>query len=216
MAAGNNMRVQIDTAVKVLRKGGVVALPTDTIYGLSASATEIKAIQRVYKIKGRSEINALPLLLASFDDFEKYASEIPECAWNLITRFMPGPFTIVLKKANTVADIVSGGRDTVALRIPNHTVPRTVVRELGAAITGTSANRSGSGNLTTSNSVKISLGNNVDLVIDGQSSLTGLASTIVDVTGPSPIIIRQGAISSEVIENTCKEHLAVKKAETGI
>ncbi len=210
------MHAQIEMAIEVLSEGGVVALPTDTIYGLSASAIEIKAIQRVYKIKGRSEINALPLLLASFDDFEKYASEISECAWKLITRFMPGPFTIVLKKTKSVPDIVSGGRDTIALRIPNHTVPRIVIRELGVAITGTSANRSGSGNLTTSNSVKISLGNNVDLVIDGQSSLTGLASTIVDVTGPSPTIIRQGAVSSEVIENTCKEHVAVNQREIGI
>ena len=129
---------QIDSAVAVLREGGVVALPTDTLYGLAVSALNVSAVERIYEIKRRPAGMALPLLLADRADFWKYATNVPEIAWRLIERFMPGPLTIVLERAPDVPEILSGGLDTIALRIPDHRVPREVATRLAVAITGTS------------------------------------------------------------------------------
>ena len=130
-------------AVDILKSGGVVAIPTDTLYGLAACALDRTAVERVFRLKGRSQGVPLPLLLAEPEDIFRYAVDIPEAARALMERFWPGPLTLVFKKAASISDVVSGGHDTVALRVPDHVVPRAIVRGLGAPITGTSANRTG-------------------------------------------------------------------------
>jgi len=198
---------QIDSAVAVLREGGVVVLPTDTLYGLAASVFDGNAVERIYEIKGRPSGMALPLLLAERADFSRYATAVPEIAWRLIERFMPGPLTVVLEREPGVPGTVSGGLDTIALRMPDHWVPRAVARRLGAAITGTSANRTGSPGLTTADAVRRELGRDVDFIVDGGSLEGSIPSTVVDLTGPSPAIVRQGPVSRQAIEAVCGEQL---------
>ena len=137
-------RYQATDAVSVLRRGGVVAVPTDTLYGLAVSALDVAAVERLFRIKGRPESRAMPLLLADAADIDRYAAEVPQVAWALAEAFFPGALTLVLRRGDVVPEAVTGGLDTVAVRVPDHPVPRTIVRELGAPITGTSANRTGS------------------------------------------------------------------------
>lgn len=198
--ADKALQDQVEAAVRILKGGGVVAIPTDTLYGLAADALNEKAIERVFSIKGRSKGMALPLLLANADDIVKWAAEIPDIAWPLIRRFWPGALTLVLKKAEAISDAVSGGLNTIALRVPNHQVPRAIARGLGAPITGTSANRSGSPGLTTAEAVRRKFGSEVDLVIDAGETSEGLASTVLDLSGDQPRILREGAISLREIE----------------
>ncbi len=202
---------QIDSAVAVLREGGVVALPTDTLYGLAVSALNVSAVERIYEIKRRPAGMALPLLLADRADFWKYATNVPEIAWRLIERFMPGPLTIVLERAPDVPEILSGGLDTIALRIPDHRVPREVATRLAVAITGTSANRSGSPGLTSADEVRRELGRDVDLVVDDGALQGGVPSTVVDLTEFSPRIVRRGAISRQAIEEACGQKLSAAR-----
>jgi L-threonylcarbamoyladenylate synthase len=205
-----SLREQVQTAVRVLKGGGVVSVPTDTLYGLAASAFDERALERLYRIKGRSRSMALPLLLASPDEIVKYTVDVPEITWKLAERFFPGALTLVLHKAERVPDLVSGGLDTVAIRVPDHWVPREIVRELGVPITGTSANRSGTPGLTTAQAVRDQLGGEIDYVIDGGNCPGGIASTVLDVSGPWPIIIREGAVSRRVIEEVCGVQVAVR------
>ena len=158
------------------------------------------AVERVFRIKGRDEHTALPLLVADPSDLSRFAIEVPPVAYALVDRFMPGPLTIVVRKAAVVPDAVSGGLDTVALRIPDHMAPRSIVRELGAPITGTSANRSGRNGLTTAAEVRDELGEDVDLVLDGNVGALGAPSTIVDLTVDPPRILREGAVRRLDIE----------------
>lgn len=194
---------QVESAIGLLKKGRVVAIPTDTLYGLAALAFDKRAVERVFRLKGRPKGMALPLLLAEADDILKCATDVPEVAWELTTRFWPGALTLVLKKAHAVPAAVTGGQGTVALRVPDHWVPRFLAGELGAPITGTSANRSGSPGLTTAQAVRAEFGKEIDLVIDGGVAPGGLASTVLDLTGPRPRLLRQGAVSQGEIEAIC-------------
>ncbi len=189
--------------MRVIEDGGIVAIPTDTLYGLATRALDESAVRRVFDLKGRPEGMALPLLVAQPEDIEDYAVEVPDVAWALVERFMPGALTVVLRKASCIPDIVTAGRDTVAMRIPLHSVPRAIVRELGEPITGTSANHSGGPGPTTAEAVRAQLGDGVDLLIDGGKTLEGSPSTVVDLSGDVPRVLRQGAISAPEIEAVC-------------
>jgi L-threonylcarbamoyladenylate synthase len=191
---------QIESAVRTLKNGGVVAIPTDTLYGLAACAFNVAAVERVFHLKGRPAGMALPLLLADADDVLKCAVDVPEVAWELVERFWPGALTLVMKKASSVPDIVTAGMNTVALRVPDHHIPRTIARKLGAPITGTSANRSGSPGLTTAQVVRDEFGSALDLIVDGGETQGGVASTVLDMTGKRPRILRQGAVLQDEIE----------------
>ena len=191
---------QIEEAVAVLRGKGVVAFPTDTLYGLGADAFSVEAIGRVFEIKGRTAGAGLPLLLGSRRDLERVASEIPEIAWSLVDRFWPGALTLILKKSPSVPDIATGGLDSVAVRIPDHPVPLALIRGLGRPITGTSANPSGSPTPDTIEEVRRLLGGTVDYVLDGAVT-GGSPSTIVDLTGPTPSLVRPGAIPFDSIRS---------------
>lgn len=197
---------QADEAVRVLRNGGVAAIPTDTVYGLAAAYDDEKAVDRVFSIKSRPSGLAIPLLLDDASSVERYVSDVPESFRALASAFWPGPLTIVLRKSPRVSDKLTAGRDTVGLRVPDHWLPRYISKSLDKAITGTSANLSGSPSLTTAQAVKEQLEDMVDLVIDGGESNGTTASTVVDLSGDRPTILREGTITLDDIERVIGEH----------
>jgi len=198
------MEQQIEQAIEILKRGGIVAFPTDTVYGLGANALEEGAVLRVYEAKGRPRHLALPLLLADISQIAAVARPVPEIAWRLAQRFLPGGLTLVLHKASSVSTVVSGGGEKIAVRVPKHPVPLALIEGLGAPITGTSANLTGSPSPATAEEVHQQMGDRVDLVIDGGRCPGGMDSTVLDLTGETPRILREGAISREEIEKVCQ------------
>lgn len=194
---------QIQQAIETLRRGGIVAYPTDTVYGLGASALDDGAVAKVYEAKGRPRHLALPLLLSSVSQIAAVATDVPEIAWRLAERFLPGGLTLILHKAATVSNIITGGSEKIALRVPNHPIPIAIIEGLGAPITGTSANLSGCRSPVTPQEVHRQLGNRVDIIIDGGRCPGGMDSTVVDLTEKVPKMLRQGAISRADIERVC-------------
>lgn len=190
---------QIDQAVSILIKGGVVAFPTDTVYGLGASVADEKAVGRIYTLKGRPRSMALPILVADAMQIESVARDIPQAAWRLVEEFLPGALTLVLYKNASVPDIITAGGDTVAVRIPDYPVPLSLIRGLGAPIVGTSANVSGHPSALSAADVRSQFGEGVDMIIDGGECGGGVESTIVDLSGETPSILREGAISTDEI-----------------
>ena len=193
---------EVEQGIEVLRKGGVVAYPTDTVYGLGAALLDDASVQRVIDAKGRAESMGLPLLLSQADMLAPIVKEVDATAMALIERFWPGALTLVMTKSAAVADLVSGGRSSVAVRVPNHPVPRALSEGVGGPIIGTSANRSGGAPASSAVQVREQLNGAVDLVIDGLPSL-GVQSTILDLTGPEPRVLRSGAVSLEEIQAVC-------------
>ena len=194
------MHVQIRTAVEVLANGGVVAIPTDTLYGLAVCAFDESAVLKVYELKGRPDGMALPLLLADAEDARRCAEEVSQAAWALAERFWPGALTLVVRKSAEVPYGVTAGMDTVALRVPDHPIPRTIAKSLGAPITGTSANLSGRPGLTSAAAVRREFGDSIDFVLDGGDAPGGVASTILDLSGGEMRVLREGAVSWGEIE----------------
>ena len=203
-------------AVSILQAGGVISVPTDTLYGLAASALDEPAVERIYRIKARPPRMALPLLLAESSEMERYAAHIPDVARRLAERFFPGPLTLVLRGSGVVSPAVTAGLDTIALRVPDHWLPRAIVRELGAPITGTSANRSGMPGATTAQAVRAQLGGDVDYVVDGGQSPEGSASTVLDVSGPSPVILREGALRRRDLEEVCGKQVEIRSDASSV
>ena len=188
-----------------------MAVPTDTLYGLAASAFDVDAVERIFKIKGRPADMAMPLLLAGPDDLSQCAVDVPGYAWDLIERFWPGALTLVLKRSDRVPDIVTAGRGTVALRVPDHPVPRAIARGLGVPITGTSANRNGKKGLATAEEVRGEFGDEIDLVVESDTPLEGVASTVLDLTSSVPKILRAGAVDADSIRAVCPQLIALSE-----
>ena len=193
----------------MLQRKGVVAFPTDTIYGLGAFAFCVEAVARVFNIKGRPQDMGMPLLLGSIRDLDAVATYVPDLARTLVDHFWPGPLTLILRKSTDVPSIVTGGNDSVAVRMPDHEVPVKLIRELGGPITGTSANPTGGPDPTTAEDVRRLLKDKVDLVVDGGPSTRGSPSTILDLTGPSPKVLRSGAIAIDRLQSFCPTPLDV-------
>jgi len=198
------MEKLVERAIRILKNGGIVAFPTDTIYGLGANAFNEDAVLRIYEAKIRPRNFALTLLLADTSQIKLVAENIPKMAWKLAEKFMPGALTIVLNKSMAVSNMITGEGNTVAVRIPNHPVPIALVKGLGAPITGTSANISGGNNPLTAEDVFKQLRYRVDMIIDGGRCPIGVSSTVLDLTTNPPKIIREGAISRDQIESVCK------------
>jgi L-threonylcarbamoyladenylate synthase len=191
---------EIDNAVAVLRAGRLVALPTETVYGLGADASNAEALRRVFAAKERPEDHPLIVHLADVSQLSAWAREIPAAALLLADAFWPGPLTLILKKAPRVLDLITGNQDTVGLRIPNHPVAAAVLKAFGSGIAAPSANRFGRISPTTADAVREELGAAVDVVLDGGQCDVGVESTIVDVTGVVPVILRPGMITVAQIE----------------
>jgi L-threonylcarbamoyladenylate synthase len=194
---------QIKLAVAILKKGGIVAFPTDTVYGLGADPLNEQAVAKIYRVKRRPYNLPLPLLLAEKSDLLKVASVVPEIAWQLAERFLPGGLTLVLRKSPWVPGSVTAGGDTIAVRIPDHPVPIALIRGLGSPIVGTSANLSGRPSPVTAEEVRQQLGDEVDLIIDGGRCTSGTESTVLDVSSKVPALIREGAIPRAELEKLC-------------
>jgi L-threonylcarbamoyladenylate synthase len=160
-------------------------------------------VERVYRVKKRPSSKALPLLLADKSQIGEVAQPVSRVAWLLAEKFLPGALTIVLPKSKSVPDIVTGKNKTVAVRVPAHPIPIALAQGLGTPITGTSANLSGKPSALTADDVRAQLGNTVDLIIDGGRCPGGKESTIVDLTGETPVILREGAISREELKQVC-------------
>ena len=198
-----DIQEQIERGVSILKHGGLVAFPTDTVYGLGACANLYQAVERVYRMKGRPQNMALPLLLADTSQISEVAESVPQIAWLLAHNFLPGALTLVLAKSNSVPDIITAGGKTVAVRIPAHPVPVALTEGLGVPIVGTSANLSGKPSALTAEEVYSQFGDKVDLVIDGGRCPGSRESTIVDVTGGIPVVLREGAISRGELKKVC-------------
>jgi L-threonylcarbamoyladenylate synthase len=177
----------------------VIALPTETVYGLAADVSNAAAVRRVYAIKGRPLDHPLIVHLPSPSHLERYACDVPLAAHLLIERFWPGPLTIVLHKSDAVPLGVTGGQTTVALRMIDHPLASAILMRFGGAVAAPSANRFGRVSPTTAEHVRADLGDDVDLIVDGGASSIGVESTIVDLTGDVPAILRQGAIGATAL-----------------
>lgn len=195
---------QVEKAIEIVRGGGLVAFPTDTVYGLGAGAYIEPAIERIFRVKQRPRTLALPLLLADITQISEIARDVPEYAWRLVERFLPGGLTLVVYRARMVKDIITAGGDTVAFRIPDHPVSRALIKGSGMPVIGTSANLSGQPNSHTYEEAYSQIGDKVEMVIDGGPAPGGKASTVVDVTGDVPVILRAGAISREQLEEVAR------------
>ena len=198
-----HVQQQVERGVSILKQGGLVAFPTDTVYGLGACAELHRAVERIYEVKERPQSMAFPLLLAHTCQISKVVSHVSDVAWLLAHNFLPGALTLVLPKADSVSDIITGGGKTVAVRVPAHPIPIALVEGLGAPIVGTSANLSGKPSSLTAGEVFSQFGDKIDLIIDGNRCPGGRESTIVDVTGETPVILREGAIAWEELRRVC-------------
>jgi len=194
------MEQQLQHAVAVLKGGGVVAYPTDTVYGLGADIFNEEAVGRIYQIKQRLIYQPLPILLADKFEMAMMAAAMPEIAWLLAEHFLPGGLTLIVRKSSLVPPWVTAGGDTVAVRIPNHPIALALIRDLGKPLIGTSANLSGLPSPVSTREVRDQLGDKVDFILDGGRCPGGIESTVVDVTGETPMILREGSVSRAEIE----------------
>jgi L-threonylcarbamoyladenylate synthase len=199
---------EIEKGVEILQKGGVIAFPTDTVYGLGSDAFNSTAVERIYEIKNRPKHRQLPLLIADVERLTTLADPIPEIAWFLARRFWPGGLTLVLSKINSLPVYLASG-PTIAVRVPNHSVCLPLIQRLGNPLIGTSANISGQPAALTAEEVGQQLGGKVDFIINGGKCPGGKESTVVDVTHESPIILRHGIIPSHEIDKAYKEYSEV-------
>lgn len=202
----SQLALQIDRAVEILKAGGVIAFPTDTVYGLGSDAFNIGAVERIYRVKRRPRHLPLPVLLADLSQLASIADSVPGIAQFLARRFWPGGLTLVLPKKSFLSDVITAGSDKVAVRVPDHVVPLALIRGLDAPVIGTSANVSDEPSPVTAEEVERQLGGRIDLIIDMGKCPGGLESTVLDVTGSTPVILRQGIIPEQEIKKACQEH----------
>ncbi len=190
----------LTAAVDCLRQGGLVALPTDTLYGLAADVTNDEAVMRLFQAKRRPPDVALPILVSEIDEVFALTRSIPPLALRLASRFWPGPLTVVLNRKSTFHSLALAGGDSVALRIPDHAVPLALIGLFGHPITGTSANLSGQPAPRTAAEVMEQLGDGADIVIDGGPSPLGIESTVIDLRQDHPRLLREGAVKRRELE----------------
>lgn len=186
-------------ALRLLRAGRLVALPTDTVYGVCVHGFMSTAIKRLFSAKGRPQQKAIPLLLADVSQMEEVVQDIPSLAYRLAEEFWPGGLTIVLWRKPLVPDVLTSGGPTIGVRVPDHPVPVEIIRHLGAPLAATSANRSGSPDPLTAQDVEREIGPRIHLILDGGRARGGIPSTVLDLTTSPPRIVRWGAISRETL-----------------
>ncbi len=195
----------ISSASAALKAGHLIAIPTETVYGLGADATNQSAVKRIYEVKGRPEDHPLIVHIASLDQMDQWAIDIPEFAIKLARDFWPGPMALVLRRSAKAKDFITAGQETVALRVPAHPIALALLKEFNEGIAAPSANRFGSVSPTTAEAVEEELGKYLsaeDLILDGGQCLVGVESTIIDCTKATPFILRPGAVSAAMIEES--------------
>ena len=204
---------QIAQAAAILRAGGLLGIPTETVYGLGASGLDSEAVGRIFQAKGRPQDNPLILHIPSADWLEKYCKGIPPAAYALAERFWPGPLTMVLRRAEMVPDVVTAGLDTVGMRCPAHSLCRTVIAAAGVPVAAPSGNTSGRPSPTTAEEMLQDMDGKIDAILDGGPCAVGVESTIVDLTGETPRLLRPGGITLEQLESVLG-HVTVDAAVT--
>jgi len=191
----------IRTAADAIRRGDLVIFPTETVYGLAADALNDAAVRRVFDAKGRDEGHPLPVQVASVGQLGLVASEVPRGAAALAERYWPGPLTLVLPKNDALSQLVTGGRDTVGVRVPDHPVALALLRELDSPIIASSANLSGQASPTNALMAVQTLGDSVSVVLDAGECRIGVASTVIDLSQTPPRILRAGVIGADEIRS---------------
>lgn len=198
----------IDRALQVLRAGGLVAIPTETVYGLAADASNPDALRRVFAIKGRPAEHPLIVHIAAAEQLALWAASIPPAAAVLADACWPGPLTVLVPRAGHVLDLVTGGRPTVGVRVPAHALTLELLHRFGGGLAAPSANRFGRVSPTTADHVRADLGDEVDFILDGGPCPIGVESTIVDCTVDPPQVLRPGGIPTEDIAALLDDGLA--------
>lgn len=204
----------IDTAARLLKKGEVVAIPTETVYGLAANALSDTAVRKIFAAKGRPQDNPLISHIASLDMLEMVASDIPDSAFQLAAAFWPGPLTLVLPRGGRVSDAVCAGLSTAAVRMPSHTVARAIIARSGVPLAAPSANLSGSPSPTTARDVLADMQEKISLIVDGGACAVGVESTVVSLVGQEPVLLRPGFITAEQLEAVLGKKLTLSSAIT--
>jgi L-threonylcarbamoyladenylate synthase len=187
-------------AAELIRRGGLVAFPTETVYGLGANALDAQAVQRIFEAKGRPSSSPLIVHVVDEDMAKSISAEWPRIAHVLAVRFWPGPLTLVVKKSSAVPDVVTAGLDSVGIRVPWHPVALELIRRSGAPIAAPSANRFTQISPTTAEHVRTGLGDRVDMILDGGPTQVGIESTVVALTRELPAVLRPGMISQADLE----------------
>lgn len=188
---------QLDGAAEVLRSGGLVAFPTETVYGLGANALDENAVKSIYRAKGRPSDNPLIIHISDTTALDDLASSIPAVAPCLVKAFWPGPLTLVFPKSDRIPFIITAGLDTVAIRMPSHPIALALIKKAGIPVAAPSANSSGRPSPTLAKHVIEDLSGKVDIIIDGGTSMVGLESTVLDIIAEPPVILRPGGITQE-------------------
>ncbi|SDB29086.1 L-threonylcarbamoyladenylate synthase [Eubacterium oxidoreducens] len=191
---------KLEEAAKIMKDGGLVAFPTETVYGLGGDALQSDAAQKIYAAKGRPSDNPLIVHISRIEDLSKIAKNIPNEAYSLAEHFWPGPLTMIFDKRSCVPDSTTGGMDTVAVRMPSHPVALELIRRSGGFIAAPSANTSGRPSPTKASHVEEDLNGKIPMIVDGGSVGIGLESTIIDFTAPIPTILRPGFLTVEDFE----------------
>nr|MDO8134120.1 L-threonylcarbamoyladenylate synthase [Candidatus Njordarchaeum guaymaensis] len=202
----------IEEAATIIKRGGLVAFPTETVYGLGADALSHDAMSKIFKAKGRPPDNPVIVHVSSLNDLKKVTDEVSPIAKTLMERYWPGPLTLLFKRKSTVPDITVAGLDTVAVRMPRHLVALSLIHASETPIAAPSANISGSPSPTTADHVFSDLNGKIELILDGGESNIGVESTVLDITCTPPVVLRPGGTSVEEIESSVGEVVLDKAA----
>lgn len=192
---------EIKKAAEIIRKGGLVAFPTETVYGLGADALNPHAVARIFEVKNRPRFDPIIVHVANFSEVERLWSHVDERAEKLMEKFWPGPLTLALPKSDIVPDIVTAGLSTVAIRMPSHPVALSLIKEAQTPIAAPSANPFGYLSPTSAEHVKEQLGNKIELILDGGRCPVGVESTVISLAEKKPLLLRPGGVALEEIEN---------------
>ena len=204
---------QISAAADILRQGGLVGIPTETVYGLGANALDAEAVNKIFEAKGRPQDNPLIIHIPGPQWLPRYCEDVPPLAYTLARKFWPGPLTMILKRKPIVPDATTAGLDTVGVRCPDHQVTLSIIREAGVPVAAPSANTSGRPSCTTAADVMEDMEGKIDAVVDGGPCQVGVESTILDLTCTPPRLLRPGGLPLEALEEVVGP-VAVDKAVT--
>jgi L-threonylcarbamoyladenylate synthase len=196
-------------AAEFIRRGGIVAFPTETVYGLGAGVFDEQAVEKIFEAKRRPQDNPLIAHISDVEQVGRLAVDVPKVAYTLVDRFFPGPLTLVLKKRAEVPSVVTAGLDSVGVRMPRHGLAREFIKACGTPIVAPSANLSGRPSPTTWQAVYEDLDGRIDCILQGEATEIGLESTVVDCTGERPVILRQGSVSLEDLRAVVPETVRV-------
>ncbi len=198
------MHALLPTAIALLQAGEVVAFPTETVYGLGADASNPSAVSKIFELKGRPKNHPLIVHLADAELLQEWARDIPNSAWILAEEFWPGPLTLILKRSSRAIDAVTGGFDTVGLRVPAHPVALALLHGFGGGVAAPSANRFGAVSPTTAQHVRDEFGDALAAILDGGACEVGVESTIIDLSSGTPALLRPGGVTREELEETLR------------